>query len=328
MPCTPIALLALVLVVVVPTLPLISGQQLPPFPIAPGVNLPAVSVGHADSTSAGTPCVHGRGPGCAEASQNMTLMWLRLGGRGVDTAYEYANQQQIGAAIKQAIAEGVIASRSSVFVTTKINPELDCTAAAALKAVQKDVDELGLPGGVDLALHHFPCMTDGGNKQVWQGLLQAKAQGLAKAVGVSHYSISNLKAIMGLTNSSSNSSSNSSNSSAGAAAMATTEAPSVNQCEMCVGDHDDETIAFCQQHGITYQAFGPLRSVDLGNQDLAAVATAHNVSTAAVALRWITQRGVPLAVSPGLNEAYAKEDMDLASFTLTEAEMSRVSGIN
>ena len=37
--------------------------------------------------------------------------------------------------------------------------------------------------------------------------------------------------------------------------------PAVNQCELCVGTHDDATISFCQSKNITYQSFAPLRSV-------------------------------------------------------------------
>ena len=55
-------------------------EQLPRFQIASGVSMPAVSCGHPDAN-----CSHGLGPGCAAAAQKMTAMWLRLGGRGVDT---------------------------------------------------------------------------------------------------------------------------------------------------------------------------------------------------------------------------------------------------
>ena len=103
--------------------------------------------------------------------------------------------------------------------------------------------------------------------------------------------------------------------------------PAVNFCEMSVGNHDDATIAFCKAKGITYEAWAPLRDVNLTDTRLVAIAAAHGVSSAQVALRWITQQGCPLAVSPGLTEAYALEDMGLGGFTLTDAEMATVSAI-
>jgi diketogulonate reductase-like aldo/keto reductase len=51
--------------------------------------------------------------------------------------------------------------------------------------------------------------------------------------------------------------------------------------------------------------------------------TTHNQ----VALRWITQQGCPVAVSPGLDAAYVREDMGLGGFTLTAAEMAALSAI-
>lgn len=111
--------------------------------------------------------------------------------------------------------------------------------------------------------------------------------------------------------------------------MATTptETPSVNQCQLSVGSHDDATIAFCKSKGITYESFSPLRSVNLADNRLVAVAQAHGVSTAQVALRWVIQLGCPLATSPGENTEYAKEDLGIGNFTLTSAEMSTISAI-
>lgn len=271
--------------------------QLPPFSIAPGVLMPAVNIGHPDGN-----CTHGVGPGCAELARKMTLMWFNLGGRGIDTAFEYENQASIGAAIQEAIIGGT-ASRSSIFVTTKIVPD-ECTQEAALAAVQVDLAQLNITQ-LDLVLHHFPCDSNAENQAVWLGLAQAKALGLTRTIGVSHYNQAQLEAIMSLKKG----------------------VPAVNQCELCVGTHDDATIKFCQDNGITYEAFGALRSVNFTNAGLVAIAKAHMVSVAQVALRWVTQHGCPVAVSPGLNEEYALEDLGLGSFTLTSDEMATLSAI-
>ena len=36
--------------------------------------------------------------------------------------------------------------------------------------------------------------------------------------------------------------------------------PVVNQCHLSVGQHDDDTIAYCIKEGITYEGFGTMRS--------------------------------------------------------------------
>jgi len=275
-------------------------NTLRPFVIEPGVIMPAVNIGHPDSG-----CTHGLGPGCAAAAGNMTLMWLKIGGVGIDTAYGYQNQPQVGAAINAAIKTKIVANRSSVFVTSKINPE-HCTEEAALEAVKVDVQQLNV-GYIDLVLQHFPCSTASENQAVWRGLTSAKNQGFVRSVGVSHYTVANLESIL----------------------SPNIGTPAVNQCSLYLGFHDDETISYCKSKSITYEAYGALRDVDLTGTVITKIASSHQVSTAQVALRWVTQYqgGCPVAVSPGENQQYAEEDLDLGSFTLSEKEMELLSAI-
>ena len=59
---------------------------------------------------------------------------------------------------------------------------------------------------------------------------------------------------------------------------------------MSVGTHDDEAIAYGNTQGTTYEAYSPLGGLDgfnvLGDADVKAIAKAHGVSPAQVALRW------------------------------------------
>ena len=57
------------------------------------------------------------------------------------------------------------------------------------------------------------------------------------------------------------------------------------------------------------------------------IATTHNVSTAQVALRWITQRGAALATSSD-SATYDLQDLDvLTKFSLSLSEMVQLNGI-
>jgi len=287
-------------------------QQLPPITIAPGILMPAVSIGHPDDTPTSN-CSHGIGPGCNATAQAMVEMWLAIGGVGVDTAFGYQSQGAVGAAIRASVANGTIPSRDAVFLTTKVNPKFwaACDAASALAAVQVDVQQLGV-GRLDLVLQHFPCDSDAENAAAWQGLIAARRQNLTRAIGVSHFGAAQLEALVN----------------------ATGVAPAVNQCGMYLGGHDDATIAYCEAHGITYEAYGALRDVDFGNAVLAAIAARHAVSAAQVALRFVTQfggnargGGHPLAVSPGTNVQYAHEDLELGAFALTDDDMAQLAAI-
>jgi 2,5-diketo-D-gluconate reductase A len=269
----------------------VNAAALPPFVIAPGVEMPAVSLGHPDDSG-------GKSKNEAASAE----LWLSLGGTGIDTAADYGNQDQVAIAIDTAVAKGL--NRSAIFVTTKISPR-ECSQAAALKAVQEDLRELKL-STVDLVLHHFPCRHNpAGNSAIWDGLLEAKRMGLARAVGVSNYQVTDLEALL----------------------RNGAPAPAVNQCQMSIGSHDDATIAFCQKRNITYESFSPLRDVDLSDKRIAPIAKAHNVSTAQVALRWVVQQGCPVATSPGINREYCAEDLNLGSFMLSAEEMHTLSHI-
>lgn len=264
-------------------------DNLAPFEIAPGVVMPALNLGHPDDST--------------DVASGVEL-WVSLGGTGMDTAYDYNNQQEVAAGIKGAIAKG--ASRKDLFLTTKISPSV-CTREAALNAVKEDVKELGnlVP---DLVLHHFPCERHhamGSNADVWKGLQDALSQGLTRSIGVSNYEAKELNEVFAVGG----------------------VKPALNQCAMSIGSHDDATIAFCKSHNITYEAYSPLRHLNLTDARITPIASAHNVSTAQVALRWISQQGIVVATSPGMKREYVVEDLALGDFTLTDGEMATLSAI-
>ena len=103
--------------------------------------------------------------------------------------------------------------------------------------------------------------------------------------------------------------------------------PAINQCQMSVGSHDDATINKTKFAGATYEAYSPLRHVDLADPTLVQIARGHNVSTAQVALRWIYQQGIQIATSPGVNEEYIAQDLALPTFALTAGEMATLSAM-
>jgi diketogulonate reductase-like aldo/keto reductase len=224
-------------------------------------------------------------------------MWLKLGGVGIDTAWIYRNQKAVAQGFERSGR-----SRESVFVTTKIS----CMPSGemALRFVKEDLRELRMDY-VDLMLVHEPCDSLDGTRATWRALQLAQSSGLARAIGVSNFAPRDMEACRGV----------------GGAPIA------VNQCRMSVGYRDAATLAYCQAHGITYEAYSPLRHVDLHDARIGAIAQAHGKSAAQVALRWVIQQGVPLATSPGSSEAFSEQDLALDSFALSEEEMRTLAGI-
>ncbi len=56
------------------------------------------------------------------------------------------------------------------------------------------------------------------------------------------------------------------------------------------------------------------------------VAVAHHKTTAQVALRWVVQQQV-VAVTAARLDDYAKEDLDIFSWELSDTEMAELSAI-
>ena len=60
--------------------------------------------------------------------------------------------------------------------------------------------------------------------------------------------------------------------------------PAINQCQMSIGSHDDATRTYGLAKNVTYEAYSPLRHVDLSDSRITTIANAHSVSAAQVAL--------------------------------------------
>jgi len=249
-------------------------------------------------------------------------LWMKLGGRGVDTAWNYNQQVVVGWAINNATQE----MKDDLFVTTKI--PCVASAEAALSYVEQDLQQLNV-SSVDLVLIHSPgygtapvgqpvgcwghqpcCMNASQLQDTWRGLETALAKNLTKAIGVSNFRTEHLEDV---------------------AATAKT-LPAVNQCQMYVGSHDDDAIARCKEQGIVYEAYSPLGpwhrpKTVLTDKTVAAIAKVHNVSSAVVGMRWIVQQNLTI-VTATADAAYDIEDLDAVfSFALTAAEMDALSAV-
>ena len=271
--------------------------------IAPGVDMPFVSLG-----------------GVLSAPSNYSE-WIRLGGRGLDTALTYGDvvQRQVAAALASSPVK-----RSDLFVTTKVpccplsgsghcqDPEFNGSIASDIK---KDIAILG---NVDLLLLHWPCDTYAQTLQAYTDLEQALQTGVTRAIGVSNFNASILERL----------------------ANDVKVKPAVNQCGHSVGAHnashnpliggDDATAKYCADHGISYSAYSPLgglNKIDIWtNPVVIAIGQAHHVSPAQVALRWLVQQRITV-VTAADKASYEAEDMDVFSFSLTEEDMATLASL-
>ncbi|GMT06499.1 hypothetical protein PENTCL1PPCAC_28673, partial [Pristionchus entomophagus] len=124
---------------------------------------------------------------------------IDIGYRLFDTAPTYMNEEIIGKVMNKYLAMGNL-KREEFFITTKIWPT-HLHPDRQLPHFQESLKKLNTPY-VDLLLAHQPtCYEVDGNthdpsvtvEQIWQGLEKIYKLGLAKAIGVSNWSIEQME---------------------------------------------------------------------------------------------------------------------------------------
>lgn len=228
---------------------------------------------------------------------------IEAGFRHIDTAAIYGNEVSVGQGIK---ASGV--ARDELFVTSKVwNSERGY--AKTMAAFKKTCRDLGTDY-LDLYLIHWPAVAkqfsnwEALNLETWQAMTELYEAGLIKAIGVSNFKPSHLKAL-----------------------QATKVLPMVNQIELHPGLNQEDTVSYCKEHGILVEAWSPLGTGKLlANETLAAVAARYHKSVAQICIRWALQKGVvplPKSVTP----ARIWENTKVFDFELSAQDMALISAM-
>ena len=225
---------------------------------------------------------------------NAVRLALEAGYRHIDTATVYGNERQVG----QAVA-GSGVPRAELFVTTKL-PQGN--AGRERETLDESLAALGLDH-VDLWLIHWP---PGGRARpdVWERLLELQAEGLARDVGVSNYS---LRQIDELTE-------------------ATGRLPAVNQIEWGPGLFDRGVLDGHRRRGVQLEGYSPLRATNLRDPRLVRIADAHGVTPAQVVLRWHVEHRI-VAIPKSTNERRIAENAAIFDFELTPTEMTALDDL-
>jgi diketogulonate reductase-like aldo/keto reductase len=256
------------------------GSRAQTVEIAPGVAMPLLGLG--------TWQMRGRTARAAVAAA------LELGYRHVDTAQMYGNERDVGRALA---ASGL--RREDVFVTTKLWPD---RAGRERETLLESLDALGVER-VDLWLIHWPI---GGRARpdVWERFLEAEREGLARAVGVSNYSVDQLDELE----------------------EATGRRPAVNQVEWGPALHDEAIVAAHRDRGIQLEGYSPLRTTDLRDRRLVRIAERHGVTPAQVVIRWHVQHRFVVIPKSTHRERIA-ENGDVFRFELGDEELAELDGL-
>lgn len=228
---------------------------------------------------------------------------LAAGVRLIDTASAYGNEEEVGQAIRESIAEGVI-QREDVFVITKIYPGSEM--ANPEESIQACIDRLDI-GYVDMMLLHHPDRND---VRAYKAMEEFVAEGKIRSIGLSNWYVEELTEFLPQVD----------------------ITPALVQNEIHPYYQENDVIPFIQDQGIVTQGWYPLGGRGhtaelLGDPVISAIAEDHGVSSAQVILRWNLQKGV--VVIPGSsNPDHIRENNELYHFTLTDEEMARINALD
>lgn len=216
---------------------------------------------------------------------------LEVGYRLVDTATMYGNERDVGRAIA---GSGV--PRAEICVTTKL-PQGNAGRERA--TLEESLAALGLDY-VDLWLIHWP---PGGRARpdVWERLLELQAEGLARDVGVSNYSLAQIDELE----------------------RAAGRLPAVNQVEWSPALFDPSVLEGHRRRGVQLEGYSPLRRTNLRDPRLVKIAEAHGVTSAQVVLRWHVEHLI-VAIPKSTNAARIAENAAIFDFRLTPAEVGEL----
>lgn len=239
-----------------------------------------------------------------EIAINSVKAALKAGYRHIDTAACYGNEASVGQAIKES---GV--PREEIFVTSKVwNTErgYEKTLAAFETTMAKlDLDY------VDLYLIHWPAAANQFenwkeiNAQTWRALEELYIKGKVKAIGVSNFLPHHLEALL-----------------EGAKVV-----PMVNQIEYHPGFMQAESVAFCKAHNILVEAWSPLGTGNvLNNETLIMMAQKYSKTVAQICIRWVLQHGL-LPLPKSITESRIIENTEVFDFELKEEDMAIIDAI-
>lgn len=235
-----------------------------------------------------------------------SVKWaLEAGYRMIDTAMTYQNEEGVGSAIRES---GI--SREEIFVTTKLW-NTDQGYENTLKAIEVSLAKLGL-SYVDLYLIHFPSASEDRNitidkrKETWKAMEEIYQKGLAKAIGVSNFTIKHLSEMKNY-----------------AKVM-----PTVDQVEFHPFLYQEELLNYCKKNNIVLEAYRSLTGAKkLPNTVIENISKKYGRTDAQILIRWALQHGC-VSIPKSVHKERIIENLNVFDFELKDEDMKTLNDLN
>ncbi|EAT44546.1 AAEL004118-PA [Aedes aegypti] len=259
---------------------------------------------------------------------------IDAGYRHIDTAYLYRNEKEVGQAIREKIAEGVI-KREDIFVTTKLwNGYHD--PAHVEETFNRSLSNLDI-GYIDLYLMHtpmgyqfvswepenpdipsVPAFTEVDYLDTWRAMEKLLETGKVKSIGVSNFNSEQIARLV----------------------KECKVKPVTNQVECNPALNQRKLTEFCNNLGITLTAYSPLGRPNYYEKDpkntpkpalddprVLNIGKKYNKTPGQVILRYLVDIGtIPVPKSSNLERL--RQNIDIFDFKLTDDEIRIMDGFN
>ncbi|XP_035735028.1 aldo-keto reductase family 1 member B1-like [Vespa mandarinia] len=253
------------------------------------------------------------------------------GYRHFDCAYIYGNEREIGNALKEKIAEGVV-KREDLYITTK----LWNTAHKKEKVIPMCKESLKNFGFdyIDLYLIHWPVaytddakglwpVDEKGNPlygyedyiDTWKGMEECVKLGLTKSIGLSNFNSVQIDRILSIA----------------------TIKPVMNQVECHINLNQKKLREFCAKRNIAITAYSPLGSPlrpwaksddpQVSIDQTKEIAKKYKKSPAQVILRYLIDIGT-IPIPKSASKARIKENINIFDFKLTPEEIAIIDSFD
>ncbi len=227
---------------------------------------------------------------------------ISLGATHIDTAEMYGTEETVG----EAIAD----ERDKVFLSTKVSPS-HIHHDDLIKAAEASLRRLGIKT-IDLYMIHWPNPSIP-IKESMSAMEELLRQGKIKHIGVSNFSVEELKAAQKALSFSSNKIVS-------------------NQVEYNLNNREieEDLVPYCKKEKITIIAYSPLARGQISTNSkkndelLEGIAKKNNKTKAQVILNFVTREENVIAIPKANNEDHVRENCAASGWRLSEEDIRKI----